>query len=61
MEAMIDGVRSKCTKGPECFYHHKKASTITKREADEALKKPADSDMKRAIAARIAAFKGFKK
>ena len=61
LEAMIDGVRSKCTKGPECFYHHKKASTITKREADEALKKPADSDMKRAIAARIAAFKGFKK
>lgn len=61
LEAMVDGVRSKCTKGLECFYQHRKASAITKIEAEEALRKPADSGMKRAIAARIAAFKGFKK
>jgi hypothetical protein len=61
LEVVVDGLRSKCVKGAECFYQHRKASIITKIEAEEALRKPADSDMKQAIAARVAVFKGFKK
>ena len=50
-----------CHKGDACFYQHKKASSITRAEADEAMLKPAESDMKTAILKKISTFKHFKK
>jgi hypothetical protein len=50
-----------CHKGDACFYQHKKATSITRAEADEAMRKPAESDMKTAILKKISTFKHFKK
>jgi hypothetical protein len=62
LDAMVGDKRSKCPKGEDkCFYLHRKASIITRIEAEEAMVKPADSDMKRAIVRKIAEFTHFKK
>jgi hypothetical protein len=60
--AKIDGELSRCPKGEEkCFYMHRKASSITRIEAEEAMVKPVESDMKRAIQHKIAEFTYCKK
>jgi thiamine phosphate synthase YjbQ (UPF0047 family) len=62
LEAMSGGQRSKCSKGEEkCYFAHRRASVITRIEAEEALKKPVDNEMNRAIKQKIAEFKHFMK
>jgi hypothetical protein len=62
LDAMVGDKRSKCPKGEDkCFYLHRKANLITRIEADEAMVKPAESDMKQAILRKIADFTHFKK
>jgi hypothetical protein len=62
LEAMAGGQRSRCIKGDEkCYFTHRKASVITRIEAEDALMKPADSEMNRAIKQKIAEFKHFMK
>jgi hypothetical protein len=62
LEAMAGGQRSKCIKGDEkCYFTHRKASWITRIEAEEALLKPVDSEMNRAIKQKIAEYNNFKK
>ena len=59
--AKIEGEISRCPKGEEkCFYMHRKARSITRIEAEEAMVKPVESDMKRAIQRKIAEFTDFK-
>lgn len=60
--AMSGGQQSRCIKGEEkCYFVHRKASLITRIEAEEAMKKPVDSEMNKAIKKKIAEFTEFKK
>ncbi len=59
--AAVGNKRSQCPKGADkCFFQHKGASSITRAEAEEALQRPADSEMKRVILQKIAEFTKFK-
>jgi hypothetical protein len=60
--ARAGGIQSKCVKGQEkCYFVHRRAGSITRIEAEEAMMKPADSDMNRAIRKKVAEFKEFMK
>jgi hypothetical protein len=62
LDAMSGGQRSRCIKGEEkCYFAHRKAGVITRIEAEEAMKKPVDNDMNKAIRQKIAEFKHFMK
>jgi hypothetical protein len=55
--AAVDKKRSQCPKGADkCFFQHREASSITRAEAEEALQRPAGSEMKRVILQKIAEF-----
>jgi hypothetical protein len=59
--AVVGKKRSQCPKGADkCFFQHRGASSITRAEAEEALQRPADSEMKRVILQKIAEFTKFK-
>ncbi len=59
--AAVGTKRSHCPKNADkCFFQHKEASSITRAEAEESLKRPADSEMKRVILQKIAEFTRFK-
>jgi hypothetical protein len=60
--AAVGKKRSQCPKGADkCFFQHREASSVTRAEVEEALQRPADSEMKRVILQKIAEFTKFKK
>jgi hypothetical protein len=62
LDAKVNEEISRCPKGEaKCFYVHRKASSITRIDAEEAMVKSVESDMKRAIQRKIAEFTYFKK